>query len=151
MCLPVIDSSMRFQQEPCPVFPSLFKGALDVVEVCYRPWRSWVRGEELYHQALQLLPAGVLLRGRDGKDLIQLLKFSLREVYRTIFYVDLPSQEILHAGPVSLPRLELPHTHGVVGFSRKGRGNPFQGPDRYIKDLELSVLSLLYRCDHIII
>ena len=121
-----------------------------MIEVCYQPWYRKVHGAELSHQVLQLLPADAPLRGWDGEELLQFLKFSLRKGYCTGFCVDCPPQNSLPKGPVAFPRLDLLHAHGVLGFYGKGQGNYFEGPDRAIKDLTLSVWSPLYRYDHVI-
>ena len=110
-----------------------------MVEVCYRLWHREVHGADLSHQALHLLPSDAPFRGQDGDELIRFLKFLLLEGYRTGLCVNHPFPDFLHTGSVSLPHLELLRTHGVLGFSRQGREEPFEGRDRAVEELALSV------------
>ena len=90
---------------------SLCQGAMDVVELCYFPWRYEVHGSELSHQALKLLPEDAELCGQDGKHLGHILKFSRREDYHVGLYVYRPPHDLLHTGPFFLPYLEHLHAH----------------------------------------
>ena len=94
---------MKLQKEPVPVFLFLCQWDLYLIEVCYLPWYCEVRGAEIYHQALQLLMAIAALRGCDDKQMVQLIKFSLRERYWDGLCVNLISQDFLHTSTVSLP------------------------------------------------
>ena len=81
-----------------------------MLDVCYRPCNREVHGAKIGHQALQLLLADVVLCGRDGKQLVHILKFSLGEGYCSGFCVGFPPQDFVHTGPVALPCLELLHS-----------------------------------------
>ena len=59
-----------------------------MVEVCYRPYHREVHGTKIAYQVLQLLLSDAVLRGWDGENLGQILKFSIGEGYRYGFCVN---------------------------------------------------------------
>ena len=116
---------MEVYQEPGPVLPSLCYGALDVVDVCYRSGHRKVHGSEFPHQALQFLQAHPTLHGRDGEKLEEFQVFRLWEGNCAHFCVNQPPQNFFLAGPVAIAYHQLLDADGILGFTRKGRKNPF--------------------------